>query len=278
MSTWRSGSTFLGQLLQTHPGVFQHYEPLSYIGVKQVRSGKDAFLAQQVIHRLLDCQYEKLPDYMNYTKTHLLEMMGQNVPIWNACKNGPNKMVCADQTFLSESCQMFPIQLVKTVRLRLNLTQLLLNDDKLRVKVLFLVRDPRGIMSSRYSSVDWCSKETECGSPEVLCQDMQGDLKVASVFEKLYPERFMKLSYEELAGNTVEEVTKLLSFLGLEFTSSIKDYLNEHTSTNKDAPWSTARKSSERITLWKKNLSKEQIQEIQNACGKILQDLKLELI
>ena len=44
---------------------------------------------------------------------------------------------------------MFPFQSIKTVRLRLNLTKALVEDHSLNVKVLLLVRDPRGTIQSR---------------------------------------------------------------------------------------------------------------------------------
>ena len=46
------------QVLAQHPGVFHHYEPLSQRGVRQIRSGREAFQAQQLIHRLLDCRFQ----------------------------------------------------------------------------------------------------------------------------------------------------------------------------------------------------------------------------
>lgn len=35
-TTWRSGSTFLGETLDSHPGTFYHYEPLLHFEIKQV--------------------------------------------------------------------------------------------------------------------------------------------------------------------------------------------------------------------------------------------------
>lgn len=39
VTSWRSGSTFLGQILSEHPGVFNHYEPLMHVGLEQIRAG-----------------------------------------------------------------------------------------------------------------------------------------------------------------------------------------------------------------------------------------------
>lgn len=39
VTSWRSGSTFLGQILAEHAGVFNHYEPLMHMGLEQIRPG-----------------------------------------------------------------------------------------------------------------------------------------------------------------------------------------------------------------------------------------------
>lgn len=278
VTTWRSGSTFLGQVLADHPAVFHHYEPLSYLGVKQVRSGKEAFQSQQLLHRLLDCQYTGIDQYLDYSRKNPEDMIGHNKVVWNACKDGPNRNACFNKTLLHDSCNMFPIQLVKTVRMRLNLTQLFLNDEKMNVKVVHLVRDPRAIMSSRYSSVSWCSDSTDCSSPEVMCSDMQGDLKVATALKQLYPERFTMIKYEDLATEPQAEIQKLMNFLGMEYSSDIARYVTEHTEADVDAPWSTKRKSSDRVAMWKKQLPLQEVHAIQNACEPVIKNLGYEML
>ncbi|XP_047473922.1 uncharacterized protein LOC125028568 isoform X1 [Penaeus chinensis] len=277
VTTWRSGSTFLGQVLAHHPAVFQHYEPLSPQGIKQVRSGRDAIQAQQLLHRLLDCRYEGMDEYLNYTRAHPEDMLGHNKIVWDSCRHGPNTNACYNATFLTQACQMFPIQLVKTVRLRLNLTQLFLNDERMNLKVVFLVRDPRATMSSRYSSVSWCSDKPDCSSPEVLCSDLEGDLKVATALRHLYPDRFTMLKYEDLASDPQEEIHKLMDFMGLEFSSEIAQYVKETTEKDDNSPWSTKRKSSDRISLWKKQLPLQEIHNIQNACESVIKTLGYEM-
>ncbi|XP_064098541.1 carbohydrate sulfotransferase 3-like isoform X1 [Macrobrachium nipponense] len=278
VTTWRSGSTFLGQVLANHPAVYHHYEPLSPKGIRQIRSGRDAVQAQQLLHRLLDCRYSGLDEYLNYTRSHAEDMLGHNQPIWESCKRGPNTNACYNATFLSKACEMFPIQLVKTVRLRLNLTQLFLNDEKMNVKVVFLVRDPRATMSSRYSSVSWCTDKPDCSSPEVLCSDLQGDLKVATALEQLYPDRFIMVKYEEMATKPHEQIQHLMEFLGMEYSQEIAKFVEEHTQNDQQNPWSTKRKSSDRVNMWKKQLPLQEVHAIQNACEPVLKTLGYELV
>lgn len=57
VTTWRSGSTFLGQILSEHPGVYNHYEPLMHVGVEQIRPD-DPRVDSVVLHLqdLLQCR------------------------------------------------------------------------------------------------------------------------------------------------------------------------------------------------------------------------------
>jgi hypothetical protein len=59
-TTWRSGSTFLGDILISHPATFYHYEPLLHFGIEQVREGRKAREAQRVLKSLFNCDYSKL--------------------------------------------------------------------------------------------------------------------------------------------------------------------------------------------------------------------------
>jgi len=57
VTSWRSGSTFLAQILSSYPGVFQHYEPLMHVGLLQIRPGDEAAKAAvQHLNSLLQCK------------------------------------------------------------------------------------------------------------------------------------------------------------------------------------------------------------------------------
>ena len=57
VTSWRSGSTFLGQILSEHPGVYNHYEPLMHVGLEQIRPGDArADSAVQHLQDLLRCK------------------------------------------------------------------------------------------------------------------------------------------------------------------------------------------------------------------------------
>ena len=63
-TTWRSGSTFLGDIMISHPGTFYHYEPLLHYDIVQARSGALAQDAVSTLKNLMHCNYTHLGKFM----------------------------------------------------------------------------------------------------------------------------------------------------------------------------------------------------------------------
>lgn len=59
----------------------------------------------------------------------------------------------------------------------------------LNVRVLLLVRDPRGTLQSRKHR-EWCPGAPDCDQANLLCADMVSDYSAAIKLQKLYPSRF----------------------------------------------------------------------------------------
>ena len=85
-------------------------------------------------------------------------------------------------------CRLFPFQSMKTVRLRLRLTKSFLADNNMNVRVLLLVRDPRGTMESR-NHRDWCPGNPDCEDPARLCSDLVDDYHSAVELKKQFPDK-----------------------------------------------------------------------------------------
>lgn len=187
-ATWRSGSTFLGDLLNSHPANFYHYEPLLHMKVRQVRSNKDAKEATKVLGQLLLCNYTNLDKYNHWDHYQTQERNQHNKRLWRFCQR--QKSLCNDPSFLGKMCRLFPFQSVKTVRMRLRLGKFLFRKASQNTRLLLLVRDPRGIMRSRRQR-DWCQHGPDCAEPELLCKDMLEDYKYAELFRHQFPGRFL---------------------------------------------------------------------------------------
>ena len=61
-TTWRSGSTFLGDIMTAHPGTFYHYEPLLHYDIVQARTGALAKDAVRTLRDLMHCNYTSLSE------------------------------------------------------------------------------------------------------------------------------------------------------------------------------------------------------------------------
>lgn len=123
LTTWRSGSTFLGDILNSMNGNFYHYEPLHQYRIQQIRGPPNDEGALKLIAQLLRCNYANLNEYFQ-TATHT-ELFSQNLRYWKKCKP-----LCFEMDFIEKFCSLFPLQSMKIVRLRLNLIEDLLADKR----------------------------------------------------------------------------------------------------------------------------------------------------
>lgn len=78
LTTWRSGSTFLGDVLTAHPGNFYHYEPLLDFDIVQIRGPPLAAEALKNVRALLHCEYSDLGK-VHLLDTYLLPRVSHNI-------------------------------------------------------------------------------------------------------------------------------------------------------------------------------------------------------
>lgn len=127
ISTWRSGTTFLGDILNAMPGNFYHYEPLLRYDIIQIRGLPHSKSALDTIKNMLKCNFDNMEDYYNYGRDHMHQFT-HNMRLWDHCKY--KKELCFDSDFTSRLCKLFPFQSMKVVRIRLKLVQELLEDNE----------------------------------------------------------------------------------------------------------------------------------------------------
>ncbi|XP_055923815.1 carbohydrate sulfotransferase 5 [Eupeodes corollae] len=267
VTTWRSGSTFLGDILNAMPGNFYHYEPLLNFDIRRIRGPPDEKKAIGMLKNLLHCDYSDMGEYLEYGKEHKY-LFEHNERLWAQCKEYPQ--FCWKAKFLTPFCKLFPLQSMKVVRLRLALAEQLLEDKSLNVRLLLLVRDPRGTMQSRKHRL-WCPGNPDCDEASNLCNDLIDDYKSAEVLIKKYPSRFRTLRYEDLSVNPYEVTLEILQYFGLPFDPMVEEFLDTHTKLNIGGVSSTFRDSKSAPFHWKNDLSIEEIENIQETCTKAME-------
>jgi len=269
-TTWRSGSTFLGDIMDSHPATYYHYEPLLHYDIRQARTGALAADAIRTLKQLMHCNYTNLESYLNYGKNHNWLFL-HNTRLWKYCKEGGNPRLsyCWSPEFLNRFCPLFPFQSIKTVRLRLNLTRQLVEDKSLNVRVLLLVRDPRGTIQSRKHRT-WCPGNPDCDEPARLCQDLVSDYHSAVKLVKEYPKRYKVVRYEDFSMDPFNNTIEVFDFFGFSFHPKVSKFLDTHTKTNIGGVSSTFRDSKTAPFKWREKLTIKEVDKVQDACGEAM--------
>lgn len=271
VSTWRTGSSFLGEVIQSVPGVFYSYEPLHYFdhhpGSKQ-----------DLIRSIFKCQFTgEYLQHVNGVTEGGQDFMRRNRRVWEACHH--DKTLCYRPDFVGQLCSYFPVQLIKVVRLRMKDLASFAADDW---KVIYLARDPRGVMASR-ANLTWCRSEPACGDVQRLCDDVSEDLQWLERLKNQFPDRYYLLKFEDLTANVEIETQKLFQFLQIPITVPVKVFLTTHTRSSepsdkniarrKHDPFSTNRQTKSVANEWRTKLSKNETTFISKICNKVLNNL-----
>ena len=103
---------------------------------RQARTGHLADEGLRVLSNLMSCNYTKLDSYIQYGKTHPW-LFSHNDRLWKYCDNGKAPF-CYQPEFLNRFCSLFPVQSIKTVRLRLYLTQKFMQDKNSKVRCIII--------------------------------------------------------------------------------------------------------------------------------------------
>lgn len=262
LTSWRSGSTFLGDVLNAHPANFYHYEPLLDFGIVQIRGPPLADQALKNIESLLHCDFSDLDRYLNYGKMHPW-VFNHNTHLWRQCQ--AHKKICWEPLFVSKFCRLFPFQSMKLVRLRLRVAEKLLSRKDLGIRLVLLVRDPRGILQSRKHR-EWCPTNPDCYDPALVCADMVSDFSAAVRLIKKYPNSFRVVRYEDLSVDPYKHVKELYEFYGLDFHANVKRFLDTHTKNDVGGVSSTFRNSKVAPFHWRADLDFDEVDEIQRVC------------
>ncbi|KAG4071271.1 hypothetical protein HA402_003975 [Bradysia odoriphaga] len=251
LSTWRSGSSFFGDILNSLPGSYYFFEPLLHFEGLQIRNGSSLIpKAEEDLHKLLKCDFSGMYRYMEAKfvqyNTRLHKFCGTVIP-FNMCKKDvPYKR--------SSYCGL--------VR-----QKAILLDSDLNVKIILLIRDPRGIFSSRKVS-KWCTNniDRECSDYTSLCNDLTSDFEVAKQLTKEYPQQFKVIRYEDLSLNVFAVMEDVLNFYGLPFRTEVKQFLKTHCISNFGDTTSTYRDSKNAAFSWRQNLTFAEIDQLQSKC------------
>ena len=168
-------------------------------------------------------------------------------------------------------CKKAKYRIVKTIRFSMDLVQALV-DFIPSLKVIHLVRDPRGISNSRRHSAGMrMSQETDKHSI-ALCKEMFLDITVGDILRQKYYRRITMIMYEALAERPSEGAKYVYRFLNIKYNKNIEEWVYNSTHANRnDGFFGTQRSNaSEASVHWRKQLDFSDVDIIQKHCKEVL--------
>jgi hypothetical protein len=238
----RSGTSWLGQIFNSHPDVAFRFQPLfsyafkSYLTLNSTRSDMDNFFAG----------IYKSDDYF-------INMRDEQIH-----KNYPKFLKSAKQDVL----------VYKEVRYHYLVPHILKVHDK--VKFILIVRDPLAVLASwakapREFNPQWnFNEEWKAAAKKNLDRPEEyygfDKWKESSLLfmkcKQEFPDRVALISYTDLLGNTVGVTEQLMKFSGLSFDQHVIDFIRKSKSENHEDPNSVF-KTKDNDTGWKGFIPKD---------------------
>lgn len=267
ISTWRSGSSFVGNVFASLPETFYYYEPLGNIGDRKLQQNEsNPFL--NILLDLLHCDFKSAEPFLAALKDQVFPLENSH-----ALRNHCFGEQCYNPRFLENLCHLYQNVVAKVVRLELKYADWLLKADK-ELQVVYLIRDPRAIVNSRKHPdiIGCCSITPDC-STKVLCGDMKRAYRVSEILRHKYRKRFHVQRFEDLMSGDIERnYRKLFQKVGMKFGDDVRKYVREHTNSYASAPsalgyaGSMHRVTKEVLFAWRKTMSTQDQIEVNKIC------------
>lgn len=348
-ATWRTGSSFLGELFNQHPDVFYLYEPMWHLW--QTLYPADALSLQgalrDMLRSLFRCDFSVLRLYAaprdppgggHNLSTAALFGWRTNKVICSAplCPDAPRprrdiglidgaacERSCPPRALreLEAECRKYPVVVIKDVRLlELGALLPLLREPGLNLRVIQLFRDPRAVHNSRLKAKQALLRESIqvlrsrhraeprglprrqplppavlgggggglrapqqqqhraefflSGALEVICQAWLRDLLFSRRAPAWLRRRYTQLRYEDLVLEPRAQLRRLLRFAGLAVPPAMESFVLNMTrgaAYSSDRPFLiSARDAREAVHAWRERLSREQVRQVEAACGEAM--------
>lgn len=303
LSSWRSGSSFLGQVFSQHPSVFYLMEPgwhvwnkLPTVDIRLLR-----IFLRDLFRSTFLCDFSIMEAYLpeQHNVSHLF-MWSHSRALCSppACSLTPRGEM-SDQFECIKKCDSRSLQgaksacdthshvVLKTVRFfELESLYPLLQDPNLNLRIIHLVRDPRAVTRSRGQSANAFVKDDaimlenrQLPADEVQYRVMQEICRShVRINERavLKPPPFLKgrykmVRFEDMVRDPLSHINDIYKFVGLEMTQKLGEWIykvthGKGTGTKKEAFDITSRDAADVSQAWRTSLPFPKVKRIQEVC------------
>ncbi|XP_027693632.1 carbohydrate sulfotransferase 1 [Vombatus ursinus] len=318
LATTRSGSSFVGQLFNQHLDFFYLFEPLyhvQYTLLPRFTQGKSPTdrrvmlgASRDLLRSLYDCDLYFLENYIkpppvNHTTDRIFRRGASKAlcsppvceaqgPVDTNLEEGDCVRKCGllNLTLAAEACRERSHVAIKTVRVpEVNDLRALVEDPRLNLKVIQLVRDPRGILASRSETFRdtyrlwriWDGTGRKPYNLDVtqlttVCEDFWNSVSTGLTRPPWLKGKYMLVRYEDLARNPMKKTEEIYEFLGIPLDSHVERWIHNNTRGDRSSSkhkYGTVRNSAATAEKWRFRLSYDIVAFTQNACQQVLAQL-----
>ncbi|KAG5839879.1 hypothetical protein ANANG_G00209800 [Anguilla anguilla] len=319
LATTRSGSSFVGQLFNQHSDVFYLFEPLYHVQtalIPRLSHSKNVAerrvmlgASRDLLRSLYDCDLYFLESYIkpqpvNHTTDKLFRRGASRAlcspPVCDAFGPGEanaeegdcvKKCASLNMTLAADSCRERRHVAIKIVRVpEIGDLRALVEDPRLNLKVVQLVRDPRGILSSRIETFRdtyrlwriWRATgrkpyNLDLSQLTVVCEDFLNSVSTGLSRPHWLKGKYMLVRYEDLARNPLRKTKEIYEFLGMSMDQNVVRWIQTNTRGSKELSakhkYGTVRDSAANAESWRLKLSFEMVDYTQNVCQQVLRQL-----
>ena len=180
---------------------------------------------------------------------------------------------------LIESCKQRHVRSFKTIRMSMEMMEILIKQEP-SLKIIHLVRDPRGILNSRLALhfVSHLAESKIDREAKALCHRMLFDIDEYSRLKNKYPNNIVQLRYEDIAILPEANANFLYQFTrGIAVPEQMTSFIKNIThAQNEDDIYGTGRKDSAATAYqWKTTLSAQNQRIIaKTICKYVIEKLK----
>ncbi|TFK03874.1 protein unc-13-like protein C [Platysternon megacephalum] len=313
LSSWRSGSSFTGQLFSQHPDVFYLMEPAWHVwrAMYQNRAKALQMAARDLIRSVFLCDMSVFDAYMSTQKNK------SDLFQWEASRALCSPPACdhfqrnhiisktACKTFCSrypfskveEACKTYSHIVLKEVRFfDLAVLYPLLIDPSLNLKIIHLVRDPRAVFHSREKTVAALMHDSnivvgpqnnqgERGPYNMMQEICKSHIRIYTGGSQALPSflkgRYMLVRYEDIVNDPQAKAAQMYKFAELHLISKLQVWVYNITHGKGLGTQVFDIGSRDAVNVsqaWRKKLPFQKIAKVQNVCKDAMDLLGYRLV
>nr|XP_060644263.1 carbohydrate sulfotransferase 6-like [Anolis sagrei ordinatus] len=305
LSSWRSGSSFVGQLFSQHPDVFYLMEPAWHVWATMHQNGARVLhmAARDLVRSVFQCDLSVFEAYLPERRRRNVSALFQwavsralcsppacdSFPREDIASEGACRTLCGRSPLAKaeEACHSYGHIVLKEVRFfDLRVLYPLLTDPSLDLRIVHLVRDPRAVARSRERSAQALSRdngivlgtngtEVEDSQFQVLREVCRSHVQIYET-ATLKPPHFLKgrylmVRFEDIVRDPVGEITAMYDFAGLRLTPKLQAWIHNIThgagpGRKKEAFQITSRNAVNVSQAWRNALPFQKVKQVQEAC------------